>query len=61
MKRNGKPYTNYSDCKKLDNSGMAGQPVEIEFSIEYKPPEMTVKDMLEKRAKKTNKRPEMDD
>jgi hypothetical protein len=61
MKRNGKPYTNYSDCKKLDTSGMAGKPVEVEFSVEYKMPEMTVRDMLEKREKKTNKREEMDD
>jgi hypothetical protein len=61
MKSGGKPHKTFSDCAKLDTSGMAGKSVEFEISYEYKPPKMTVRDMLEVEEKKTNKRPEMDD
>lgn len=56
----GKTSQIFSDNEKMDNSGLAGKPKEYEPS-EWKPPVMTIKDIMEVHEKKTNKRPEMDD
>lgn len=50
----------FSDNEKMDNSGLAGKPKEYE-PLEWKPPVMNIKDIMEVQEKKTNKRPDMDD
>jgi hypothetical protein len=56
----GKTSQIFSDNEKMDNSGLAGKPKEY-APLEWKPPVMTIKDIMEVQEKKTNKRPEMDD
>jgi len=50
----------FSDNEKMDNSGLAGKPKPMEMYA-WKPPVMTIEDIMEVHEKQTNKRPEMDD
>lgn len=59
-KQAGKSYEIISTNPKMDTSGMAGKPKQLEMYA-YVPPAMDIEDMLEIREMKTNKRPEMDD
>lgn len=58
--KSGKAYEILSDNPKMDTSGMAGKSKPMEVYA-WKPPVMSVEDMLEVREMKTNKRPEVDD
>jgi hypothetical protein len=46
----------------MDTSGMAGKPKEFEMMsmMTYKPPVMTINDMLEAKEYKTSKKPELE-
>ncbi len=54
-----KSYEIISNNPKMDTSGMAGKTKEFP-TYEYKPPVMTVDDMMEVRESKTNKKPELE-
>jgi hypothetical protein len=54
-----KPYEIISDNPKMDTTGMAGKPAPME-DYKYVPPTITIKQMMEIREMKTNKKPEMD-
>lgn len=56
----GKSYQIISDNPKMDTYGLAGKPKPLEV-YQWKPPVMSVEDMMEVHEMKTNKRPEMDD
>ena len=57
----GKPYEIISDNPKMDMTGMAGKPAPMEMYMHgYKMPNITIKQMMEAREMKTNKKPEMD-
>lgn len=57
-----KAYEIISTNPKMDTSGMAGKPKEFEMmSMMYKPPVMTIDDMLEVKEHKASKKPEMED
>ena len=63
MKKLGKAtksYTIISENPKMDTTGMAGKPKEY-APIEWKPPAMSLADMMEVREHKQAKKPEMDD
>ncbi len=55
--KSGKQFTILSDNPKMDTSGMAGKPRPMP-TFEWKPPVMTIKDIMEVHEKKGNKRPE---
>ena len=59
-KKATKPYTVFSDNEKMDTSGMAGKPRPM-LTFEWKPPVMTIKDIMEVQEMKTNKRPESEE
>ena len=52
-----KDYTIFSDNEKMDTSGLAGKPKEYKMS-EYKPPVMTIEDIMEVQEYKNAKRPD---
>jgi hypothetical protein len=54
-----KSYEIISNNPKMDTSGMAGKPKEFETYM-YKPPVMTIDDMLEAKEYKTSKKPELE-
>jgi RecB family endonuclease NucS len=60
VNQKAKPFTVLSDNPKMDTSGMAGKPKKYE-PIEWKPPVMTIDDIMEEHEKKTSKKTEMDD
>lgn len=60
VNKKSKPFTILSDNPKMDTSGMAGKPRPIE-TYEWKPPVMTIGDIMEEHEKKMAKKPEMDD
>jgi hypothetical protein len=52
-----KDYTIYSENEKMDTSGMAGKPMPVEmYTYELKLPSMNLREMLEIKAKKENKK-----
>jgi hypothetical protein len=55
----GKAFEIISDNPKMDTYGLVGKPKPVEL-YEWKPPAMSIGDMMEVREMKTNKRPEMD-
>ena len=55
-----KSYEIISTNPKMDTSGMAGKPKEFEMMTMYKPPVMTIDDMLEAKEYKTSKKPELE-
>jgi hypothetical protein len=55
--KSGKQFTILSDNPKMDTSGMAGKPRPMP-TFEWKPPVMTIKDIMEVHENKTNKKPE---
>lgn len=55
-----KSYEIISTNPKMDTSGMAGKPVQYPEIMAYKPPAMTIDDMMEVRESKTNKKPELE-
>jgi hypothetical protein len=55
--KSGKQFTILSDNPKMDTSGMAGKPRPMP-TFEWKPPVMTIKDIMEVHEMKGNKRPE---
>jgi hypothetical protein len=57
-----KAYEIISTNPKMDTSGMAGKPKEFEMMsmMTYKPPVMTIGDMLEAKEYKTSKKPELE-
>lgn len=52
-----KDYTIFSDNEKMDTSGLAGKSKEYKMS-EYKPPVMTIEDIMEVQEYKNAKRPD---
>lgn len=60
VKKATKQYTVFSDNEKMDTSGMAGKPRPMP-TFEWKQPVMTIKDIMEVQAMKTNKCPESED
>jgi hypothetical protein len=55
-----KDYTIFSDNEKMDTSGLAGKPKEYKMS-EYKPPVMTIEDIMEVQEYKSAKRPDTEE
>jgi len=55
--KSGIQFTILSDNPKMDTSGMAGKPRPMP-TFEWKPPVMTIKDIMEVHEMKGNKRPE---
>ncbi len=55
--KSGKQFTILSDNPKMDTSGLAGKPRRMP-TFEWKPPVMTIEDIMEVHEKKGNKRPE---
>ncbi len=55
-----KDYTIFSDNEKMDTSGLAGKPKEYKMS-EYKPPVMTIEDIMEVQEYKNAKRPDTEE
>lgn len=60
VKKATKQYTVFSDNEKMDTSGLAGKPRQFE-PMQWTPPKMTLKDIMEVQEMKTNKRPEVED
>jgi hypothetical protein len=50
----------FSDNEKMDNSGLAGKPKQYE-PLEWKPPVMTIEDIMEVQEYKTSKRPDTEE
>lgn len=55
-----KDYTIFSDNEKMDTSGLAGKPKPMK-AFEWKPPVMTIEDIMEVQEYKTNKRPDTEE
>lgn len=55
-----KDYTIFSDNEKMDTSGMAGKPKPMEV-YQWKPPVMTIEDIMEVQEYKTSKRPDTEE
>ncbi len=55
-----KDYTIFSDNEKMDTSGMAGKPKPMEV-YKWKPPVMTIEDIMEVQEYKTSKRPDTEE
>lgn len=52
-----KDYTIYSENEKMDTSGMAGKPMPVEmYTYELVMPKINLREMLEVKAKKDNKK-----
>ena len=60
IKKATKQYTVFSDNEKMDTSGMAGKPRPIP-TFEWKPPVMTIEDIMEVQEYKTSKRPDTEE
>jgi len=60
-KKSGKAYTIISENPKMDTSGMAGKPRKFPAPVEWTPPPMRLKDMMEEIEMKNAKRPEPKD
>lgn len=50
----------FSDNEKMDNSGLAGKPKPMEM-YQWKPPVMTIEDIMEVQEYKTSKRPDTEE
>jgi hypothetical protein len=41
-----KPYKIFSENEKMDTSGMAGKPVQLDLFMDYEPPKMPLRMMM---------------